>query len=84
MDTELRLFIGVFDARGYSSAAEKGYVRRRRRKNVFLYIIIGPHLLNETEICLYIIYNNIYYIRDVYFSFFAVADLDGLYCASYI
>jgi len=60
-------------------------------KNVFLYIIIGPHLLNETEICLYVIYNNTYilytyilHVRDVYFSFFAVADLVRLYCASYI
>lgn len=42
-----------------SAAAGEGYIyimRRRRRKNVFLYIIIGPHLLNKTEICLSLLY----------------------------
>jgi hypothetical protein len=55
-----RDLIGVFEAVSSVMLQKKDITWRRRRKNVFLYIIIGPHLLNKTEICLYIVYIYIY------------------------
>jgi len=70
-------FIGVFDARGYSSAPEKGYMYGGDGEKMCSYIYYNRPTPIEWNGNLSLYY--ILRIRDVYFSFLAVADLDGLY-----